>query len=264
MRTKKASKGISIIATISYGVMVAVNVLANALPINGLSTGEVSDSFPNLFAPAGITFSIWGLIYLLLAVYLFFHFTDSRDLETKYNRVLNRINLLFIISSISNALWIFAWHYLKIGLSVLIMLILFASLMGIILTLNNLKLTKKEIFWLKVPFSVYFGWINIALIANITGFLVDSGWTGFGLSENLWTIIILLVGLIIGGTTIWRLRLRAYGAVFIWAYIGILIKHLSAGGFAGAYPGVIATSGISIGILISIIFLTYKKKRGMF
>lgn len=264
MRARKTSKTMGIIATIAYAVMVITNVMANALPINGLNTGEVSDSFPNLFAPAGITFSIWGLIYLLLAIYLFFQFSDSREMETKNNRVLNRINLLFIVSSIANASWIFAWHYLKIGLSVLLMLIIFASLIIIILTINNLSLTKKESFWLKVPFSVYFGWINVALIANITGFLVDTGWEGFGLSETVWTIIILLVGLIIGGTTTWRLKNRAYGIVFVWAYLGILIKHLSADGFGGAYPGIIATSGISIGIFLSIIFLTYKKKRGIF
>ncbi|MDY0236136.1 MAG: hypothetical protein RBR71_08920 [Gudongella sp.] len=264
MRRRRTSKTMGFIATIFYIVMVIVNVMANTVPINGLNTGEVSDSFPNLFAPAGITFSIWGVIYLLLAIYLFFQFSDSREMESKNNRVLNRINLLFIISSIANAAWIFAWHNLKIGVSVVIMFVMFFSLITIVLTVNNLSLNKKEKFWLRIPFSVYFGWINIALIANITGFLVNSGWKGFGLSETVWTIIILIIGLLIGGTTIWRLKDRAYGLVFVWAYLGILIKHLSADGFAGAYPGIIATAGISIGIFMSIIFLTYKKKRGIF
>ncbi len=264
MRKNKSSTSISLIASLFYIIMVSVNVLANALPINGLNTGEVSDSFPNLFAPAGITFAIWGVIYFLLGIYLFFQFTDSKQIEAKNKRVMNRINLLFIISSIGNASWIFAWHYLKIGLSVFIMLIMFTSLLLIILTIDKLKLTKKEVFWLKVPFSVYFGWINIALIANITGFLVKSKWGGFGISENIWTIAILIVGLLIGGMTIWKLSLRAYGLVFVWAYIGILIKHLSPDGFNGAYPGIIVTGGISIGIFISIIFLTYRKKRSMF
>ena len=97
MRMRRTSKTMGIIATIAYAVMIIVNVMANALPINGLNTGEVSDSFPNLFAPAGITFAIWAVIYLLLAIYLFFQFVNSRELESKNNRVLNRINLLFII-----------------------------------------------------------------------------------------------------------------------------------------------------------------------
>ncbi|NMA50153.1 MAG: tryptophan-rich sensory protein, partial [Tissierellia bacterium] len=148
MRMRRTSKTMGIIATIAYAIMIIVNVMANALPINGLNTGEVSDSFPNLFAPAGITFAIWAVIYLLLAIYLFFQFVNSRELESKNNRVLNRINLLFIISSIANAVWIFAWHYLKIGVSVLLMLVIFASLMTIVLTIENLILTKKEKFWL--------------------------------------------------------------------------------------------------------------------
>lgn len=264
MKARGRSNVMGIGATLAYAVMVTVNVMANALPINGLNTGEVSDSFPNLFAPAGVTFSIWGLIYLLLAVYLFFQFADSNRLESINNRVLNRINLLFIISSLANAIWIFAWHYLKIGISVLIMLIMFACLLAIVLTIKKLTLTTKQRFWLRIPFSVYFGWINVALIANITGFLVSIGWKAFALSENVWAIIILIVGLIIGGTTIWRLKDRAYGLVFVWAYLGIIIKHLSADGFNGAFPGVIVASGISIGIFVSIIFLSFKKKRGMF
>ncbi len=264
MRMRRTSRTMGIIASIAYVVMVLVNIMANALPINGLNTGEVSDSFPNLFAPAGITFTIWGVIYLLLFIYLFFQFSDFREFESKNSRVLNRINLLFSISSIANSLWIFAWHYLKIGVSLLLMLVMFASLITIVLTINNLSLNKKEKFWLRVPFSIYFGWINIALIANITSFLVSTNWKGFGLSETVWTVAILIVGLIIGGTTTWRLKNRAYGLVFVWAYLGILIKHLSTDGFAGDYPGIIATSGISIGIFLSIIFLTYKKKRGLF
>lgn len=264
MRRRRKANTTGILASIAYIIMLAVNVMANTLPINGLNTGEVSDSFPNLFAPAGITFSIWGLIYLLLAVYLLFQFINFRGLESRNNRLINRINFLFIISSFANTGWIFAWHYLKIGTSVMIMLIMFASLMAIVLTINGLKLTRKENFWLKLPFSVYFGWINIALIANITGFLVYSGWGRLGLPENWWTVIILIVGLIIGGATIWRLKLRAFGLVFVWAYLGILIKHLSVDNFDGAYPGIIASTGISIGILVSIIFLSYKKKKGIF
>ena len=54
-------KRVPVLVALSYLVMVAVNALANILPIGGMNTGAVSDSYPNLFAPAGITFSIWAL-----------------------------------------------------------------------------------------------------------------------------------------------------------------------------------------------------------
>ena len=50
-----------------FVIVVAVNVLAVRLPLNGSTPQQISDQYPNLFVPAGLTFSIWGIIYLLLA-----------------------------------------------------------------------------------------------------------------------------------------------------------------------------------------------------
>ena len=63
MRKESKAKILIIFNTITFILMVTVNALANLLPLNGLTTGEVSDSYPNLFAPAALTFSIWGVIY---------------------------------------------------------------------------------------------------------------------------------------------------------------------------------------------------------
>jgi len=70
---------IKIFAGIAYVAMVFVNFLANSLPINNRGTGEISDAYPNLFAPAGLTFSIWGLIYLFLAGYVLYQFIKSNQ-----------------------------------------------------------------------------------------------------------------------------------------------------------------------------------------
>ena len=48
-------------------VTVAINGAANALPINGQTTAEISDRFRVFVIPAGYVFAIWGLIYLGLA-----------------------------------------------------------------------------------------------------------------------------------------------------------------------------------------------------
>jgi hypothetical protein len=252
-----------IMALAMYFVMVGVNALANILPINGITTGEVSDSFPNLFAPAGVTFSIWGVIYVLLGIYsvygLVYINRGHRD-----SMVLKRVNQFYIISSIANGAWIYNWHHGNLGLTLLLMIIILVSLAIIVLTLESIATSGDKMLWARVPFSVYFGWITIATIANVTAFLVQIGWDGFGISESLWTIIVLLVGLIIGGTTIWRLQNRAYGAVLVWAYLGILLKHISQDGFDGRYPGVIVAAGVSIGVFISIIFLTARRRTFMF
>lgn len=250
---------LKILALITFIGMVGVNALANILPINNLTTGEVSDSFPNLFAPTGLTFSIWGVIYLLLAANLIYQLFSK-----KINRKLsNRVNIIFITSSLANSAWIFAWHYKVIWLTILLMLVLLFTLIKISDTINREKLSLKEKLIYKIPFGIYFGWVTVATIANITGFLVDIGWNRFGLSEVFWMVIVLLVGLII---SIWRMHKDnnlAYGLVPVWAYYGIWLKHTMTNGFNDSYPAVITTVIACIAILIISNFILIIKKKAI-
>ncbi|MDD4738184.1 MAG: tryptophan-rich sensory protein [Candidatus Pacebacteria bacterium] len=224
-----------ILALFAYIAMIVVNFLATSLPINNRSTGEISDAYSNLFAPAGIAFSIWGLIYLLLAIYVVYQF------KSKNEGLLKKINLLFIITSIANILWIFAWHYDYIAISLVLILVLLLGLIKIadIIRLNNL--TKEEKRFIGIPFSVYFGWITVATIANITVYLVSINWGGLGLPDFIWTTVVLIIGAIIGILRMSKDKSVAYGLVLVWAYLGILLKHLSTDGFAGQYPIIIYT-----------------------
>lgn len=248
MNTKQVF--LRIFVAVGYVAMVFVNYLANALPIGGVTTGEASDAYANLFTPAGITFSIWGLIYLLLAVYVVFQagiFGKNRIQSN--NNLLAKINVYFLITSLANIAWIFAWHYGMIALSVLLMLVLLVSLIGIADIMRKEPLSSAENICVRLPFSVYFGWITVATIANITVFLVSLNWNGFGLTDQVWTIIILLVG---AGIGVWRMlkdKNIPYGLVIVWAYLGILFNHVSEAGFANQYMGVIVTVAISLFVL---------------
>jgi hypothetical protein len=227
-----------ILAGVAYVGMVVVNFLANGLPINNRSTGQISDDYPNLFAPAGMTFSIWGLIYLLLAGFVLYQLVNK---DQKIVGLLKKINPLFIVTSFANILWIFAWHYDYIGLSVLIMVTLLFLLIKIADILRMQQFTPSQKLFIRSPFSVYFGWITVAAIANITVFLVSIGWNGFGIADFIWTSIILIVGALIGILRMWKDKNVVYGLVLVWAYLGILLKHVSVGGFGGQYPSIIAT-----------------------
>jgi hypothetical protein len=231
--------------------MVVVNTLANTLPINGKGTGEISDSYPNLFAPAGITFAIWGLIYILLLVYSIYQLINYSKVSDTKRQLFNEVGLLFSISSVANALWIFAWHYNVIGLSVILMLVILICLIRINLILKDAELTKMENLTIKLPFTVYFGWITIATIANITTYLVSVNWNRLSLSEVFWTDFMLLVGAILGAICVLYFNSLAYGFVIIWAYIGIIIKHLSPDKFDGKYPSVIVTAFVGILLIIA-------------
>ena len=200
---------------ILFAGMIVMNYLANALPLNNKTTGELSDSFPNLFVPAGITFSIWGIIYILLLIYSVVQFTSS-DRNT-----IDNISWLFAISCIFNALWIVAWHYGKLPMSLIIMSGLLISLIYI-----NMAISHLPFGLIKAAFGVYLGWICIATIANATALLVNYGWNGFGISHEAWTIIMISVGAAIVVMALYRLSNPYIGLVVIWAFTGIILKRM--------------------------------------
>jgi benzodiazapine receptor len=203
--------------------MITVNILANALPINGQNTGEISDRFDVYFVPAGYVFSIWGLIYLTLLGYAIYQALPAQA----ENSDLRRIGYLFVLSSIANITWIFFWHYNLFTLSVLAMLILLGLLITIYLRLN---IGRKEVptatKWLvHLPFSIYLGWITVATVANITDWLYFVGWSGFGISPEIWAVIMLAIATAIGGVMSLTRGDIAYAAVLIWSFIGIAVKQ---------------------------------------
>jgi hypothetical protein len=132
------------------------------------------------------------------------------------------------------------------------MLVILVSRIIIVTGFRGRSISKRERYFVRLPFSVYFGWITVATIANVTALLVDVGWNRFGISEATWTVVILIVGAVIGISTIRRNRDVAYGLVFLWAYLGIWLKHTSYDGFRSQYPIVIITV-ISCFVLIVLV-----------
>ncbi len=240
-----------LIVGISFLAMIAVNALANILPINGINTGQVSDSYPNLFAPAGVTFSIWGLIYLLLGAYTIYQSGFIKnDFLKKNAKLFRKINIYFTLSSLANILWIFAWHYKQVGLAAVLIISMLILLIKIADLLKTVKCNFTQQLLIKAPFSIYFGWITVATIAAITTFLVSVGWDGFGISQQVWTMVILVVGAAIGVTRMLSDNNKTYGLVLIWAYLGIYIKHTAPANFNGVYPGVLLVLMVCLTIFL--------------
>jgi hypothetical protein len=199
---------------IFFAVMIVMNYLANALPLNNKTTGALSDALPNLFVPAGLTFSIWGIVYLLLAAFCIIQFKASNHL------VIEKIGWLFAISCLLNAVWIVAWHYQRIPVSLLIMA-------GLLITLIYINMVIRDLPFgiIKAAFGIYLGWICIAIIANVTALLVSYNWNGFGISEAAWTIIMISAGVLIVSLALLRLQNPFIGLSVIWAFLGIYLKR---------------------------------------
>jgi hypothetical protein len=230
MNNTPLRKTLSILNLLGFLGTVMLNYLAIALPLNNKTTGELSDQYPNLFVPAGFTFSIWGVIYLLLAIFVIYQLVYAFKKNSQNSSFLEKIGILFFVSSLANLGWIIAWHFELLSLSLFLMLILLSSLMSIYVKLQigrSSNPSKSEKYLVHLPFSVYLGWITIATIANITALLVNLGWNRFGFSEQLWTIAVLITGIVISLIILFNRRDIFYPLVVDWALFGILIKSLT-------------------------------------
>ncbi len=222
-------------------VVLTVNILANALPINNLTTAEISDSYPTLFTPPGYVFSIWGLIYLLLIGFTIYQALPSQA----NNKHVEKVSYFFALSNILNSIWILAWHYELLLLSLLLTVGLLISL---IIIYNRLKTTQESLnisdrLCVHLPFSIYLGWASVATIANIAVFLQSINWNGWGISPIAWTVIMIYVGTTIAVYNNIVKRDIFFALVFIWAFTGIAVGR-------GDLPAVGNNAWIASGLII--------------
>jgi benzodiazapine receptor len=223
---------------------VAVNAAANVLPINGQQTGVISDRFDVLVIPAGYVFSIWGLIYLLLAAFTIDQARPSRAADP----TLRRLGWLPALSGVLNTGWLLLFHYEAFVLTVPVMVALLVTLIAInaITFADRERLTGLARWTVRLPFSVYLGWITVATIANIAQTLDSIGFDAFGIEPTLVASAVLLVGLAIAVTFVLRFADAAYGAVIVWAYAGIAVKEADT----ALVPWVAAGGAVLVGGLV--------------
>lgn len=229
-------------ASFAFVGTLCVNALANALPINNLNTGQVSDLYPSLFTPAGITFSIWSVIYLLLLGFLIFTWTGREAQAT------TRILPWFILSCVFNVAWILVWHYLYTGASVVIMVGLLFILTKIFMIAQDQSIRSK--FFIVIPFTIYFAWICVATIANISAYLVSKGWDGFSLEPWVWTIVMMAAASLLGVLVLFRYRRYEYVAVVAWALFGIYLRWRTSDYHSIIYAAVVLLLILSAAVVV--------------
>lgn len=240
----------------AFVLTVLVNGLAGSTTIiGGKNTAQISDSNPTLITPAGYVFSIWGVIYILLGVFVIFQALPGEK-RKDYQK---RIGPLFVLSSLLNIIWLFLWQFEYLSISVVLMFLLLATLISIYLRLNigNSTASLREKLAVHTPFSVYLGWITIATIANVAVTLVSINWNGSGISPETWATLIIIVALLITILVITTRKDVAYGLVIIWALVGIAMKQSNQN-----IVTIAETSAIIVAAaLIAIVLFTRLKRR---
>jgi len=243
---KDTLRQISVIITIIATIV--INVMANALPINGQNTGEISDRFSIYFVPAGYVFSIWGIIYIGLIAYAIFQALPAQ----RENPRLRSTGWWVSLGGLANIIWIFLWHYEQFTLTLVAMLVLLATLIITYLRLGigRSTVSKAETWAVRVPFSIYLGWITVATVANLTQVLYFLNWDAFGISAVYWMWIILGAVFVIAALMNFTRRDIAYSAVILWALAGIAIKFAEV-------PLVAIPTWITFGLVAMTLVLAY-------
>jgi translocator protein len=234
---------VNLLATL---LVVAVNALANSLPINGQTSAEISNKLDVLFTPAGYVFGIWGLIYFLLFTWVLRQFPQSRRDLPMYKKA----TPFYVLSSVLNISWLLLWHYEYFNFTVIVMLGLLVTLIALYKTIKD----ENPTFWDIAPFPIYLGWVCVATIANISYYLKYINWNGFGLSDVTWTFIMLIIGTILAILFTMKNNDILYPLVFTWAFIGIGVKN------AGSYPA-LAFTAYALAAIVAISALILKKMR---
>jgi hypothetical protein len=225
----------SILLLLSTAFMITLNGMANGLPLNGKTTGELSAMYPNWFVPAGVTFSIWGVLYLLMFAYVGMRIYKSRE-ET------DGIEGYYMLTAVLNGSWIVAWHYEWMAASLLIM----GGLLATLVVINEqVRRWSDQAHWLtKLTFGMYFGWILVATVANVTAALMDWEWSGFGIDGQIWAAVLVVVALLLA-IRVKRLFGNPYILISVtWAFIGILIKQVG-----GPADVVVYAAALSLGVI---------------
>lgn len=239
-----------------------VNGMANALPLNGMTTGEISSFYPNRFVPAASTFAIWGLIYLQLLLFIAYQIRAVYREDTAALVFLRRVGPLFLIASTANSMWIVAWHHLMIELSLVLMVVLLVSLITIYrrLGIGRQVVDLPERIAVHYTFSIYLGWISVATIANATALCVHWGLAYLTPGESFWAATMIVVATGLGLHILYHKHDIAFNLVLCWAFWGIFRKQ-QAFNYGSFSPVALVAIGATVVLLLRMVLLLYYSRK---
>lgn len=240
MQRSIAARALVVVALV---LVLLVNWLANALPLNGLQTGAVSALYESYFTPAGFTFAIWGVIYAGLLVYALYQALPARRDEAQ----LAGIGWLFVANSVFNCAWLFAWHWQYIGVCMLLMLGLLVTL---VLVYRRLGEWGDASLLVRIPFTLYLAWISVATLANVSALQTALDLNDAGLSHVQWTLLKLALAGAVGAMVCVVKRDPVFVGVVAWAAWGIASKQVAVTEVHGA-----ALTVAALGMMLAVFTL---------
>ncbi len=241
-----------ILQVIFLGGTLAVNILAQALPLNGLRTDQISDLYPNLFVPSGRTFSIWAVIYTLLLLNLLYQAAVVKN--EKRGEIIEETGVLFLLVHLGNSLWMLSWHFLYryLTTSLIVMLLLLIALIFLYRKIQDVGEHLSERMFVLFPVSVYLGWILTATLANATALFTTIGPEWYSEYQVQITIVTILTAALTYSIITLSQKDVWIAAVGIWSIYGIFTRQRAE----ALYPSVILSSLIALALMALSVLIT--------
>lgn len=215
---KENKKSVPIISTIIFIITLVVNFGSMQGWFGGVQR-EISDKYRNFITPEPFTFSIWSVIYTLIIVFIIYQFYLLS--KNRYdNKILDKLNQLFIISCILNISWNLLWVNDLIGLST-VCIFLFTIVLGLANKYILKNIDGRYSLIIPIAFALYFGWLTVATVTNVAAFLVKINWNMFGLEEHLITCLMYIIVALLAGIIVINIKNPIFNLPIIWAFIGI-------------------------------------------
>lgn len=237
MRGKSSVRFVQVASVFSLAVTLIINCLSTTMPLNGRTAGQIANRFNNLLIPESMIFTIWALIYSLLLIYAVYVQMRLHRLPPAEQQPLVIQGWLFTASGFLNSIWIFAWHYFQLRLSMGIMLTLLVVLIMLYADIP-VDLPLRERWLRRLPFSVYTAWVSFCCSVNAAAFLAGTGWRGGALGQKFWTLMILAGLVLLGWLALLRRHDLGFALTIAWGIAGILVHHLTV--LRQAYPMIIS------------------------
>lgn len=227
-----------------------ISIFAAIVPINGQTTGNISDSYTILVFPAKYVFYAVTIIYISILYWLYKLWQMVRKQVITISKIQT---VLFSVSMILQIVSLYYWHQQSFILSCVI-LILATILFAVFYLLMPATNTCSS----RLPISFYLAWLTLVIMLHIAIILVHSHWDGFGISQPLWAVILLTLFMAIA----LHIRFHHYDPyfpiLFIWFFIGIAIAN-------NFEELLVSTAALFLsGVLIAGILFMVKKKRTVY
>ena len=229
---------------------------AGGTPIQNAAGGALAAD-ATLIAPATPAFSVWSVIYLGLIVYAVWQLLPGQSSAERHRR----LGYWIAASLVLNAFWILSIQFDLLPLSVPIIVVLLAVLVQAFLQAIAYPPTSvADGIITDATIGLYLGWVCVATAANVTALLVASGFTGWGLAPELWSVVVVAVAAAVGVVLAVVSRGRISPALTLaWGLTWVAVGRL-AGEPGSLVTGIAASVAVAIVLIVTIVIRLTRRK----